>query len=94
MTKLSLSALAIALALGTTATLANTKITINANPGEQARMDSDGAFRDGLYLGKLAAESGQPLRLAVGRWSTEQDRAMFTAGYKRGYSESLADVEP
>ena len=94
MSKLSVSALAIALALGTTAMLANTKITISANPGEQARLDSDGAFRDGLYLGKLAAESGQPLRLAVGRWSTEQDRAMFTAGYKRGYSESLADVEP
>jgi len=94
MSKLSASALAIALALGTTATLANTKITINTNPGEQARLDSDGAFRDGLYLGKLAAESGQPLRLAVGRWSTEQDRSMFTSGYRRGYSESLADVEP
>jgi hypothetical protein len=94
MSKLFVSALAIALALGTTAMLANTKITINANPGEQARLDSDGAFRDGLYLGKLAAESGQPLRPAVGRWSTEQDRSMFTAGYKRGYSESLADIEP
>jgi len=94
MSKLSASALAIALALGTSATLANTKITINANPSEQARLDADGAFRDGLYLGKLAAESGQPPLLAVGRWSTEQDRAMFTAGYRRGYSESLADVEP
>jgi len=57
------------------------------DPSAEARLASDGAFRDGLYLGKLAAENGQPRRLAVGRWSTEQDRAMFTAGYRRGYSE-------
>jgi hypothetical protein len=30
----------------------------------------------------------------VGRWSTDQDRATFTAGYRRGYNEALARVEP
>jgi hypothetical protein len=47
-----------------------------------------------MYLGKLAAESGRPLRPAIGRWSTDQDRATFTAGYRRGYNETLARIEP
>jgi hypothetical protein len=94
MSKLSTFALAIALVLGATAMLANSERSGNANPGEEARLDADGAFRDGLYLGKLAAEGGQSLRTPVGRWSTEQDGSMFTAGYRRGYSGSLADVEP
>lgn len=65
--------------------LNNTSVMPGASA--EARFASDGAFRDGLYLGKLAAENGQPRRLGVGRWSNEQDRAMFTAGYRRGYSE-------
>jgi len=51
---------------------------------------TDGAFRDGLYLGRLAAESGREPHLAVGRWARAEDRSSFTAGYQRGYSESLA----
>jgi hypothetical protein len=86
--------LAIAVCLGTTAMLANNKRTTNANLSVDARLVSDGAFRDGLYLGKLAAHSGQLLRPAVGRWSTNQDRATFLAGYRRGYNQSLAHVEP
>jgi hypothetical protein len=64
-------------------------ITSSVKPqaSAEARFAADGAFRDGLYLGKLAAENGQSQSLAVGRWSTEQDRAMFTAGYRRGYSQ-------
>jgi len=61
--------------------------SVKPEAGAEARFASDGAFRDGLYLGKLAAENGQPERLAVGRWSTGQDRALFTAGYRRGYSQ-------
>jgi hypothetical protein len=44
-----------------------------------------------LYLGKLAAERGQTQHPAIGRWSTDRDRSMFAAGYRRGY-ESLAAV--
>ena len=51
---------------------------------------TDGAFRDGLYLGKLAADGGGEPHVAVGRWATAEDRSSFTAGYQRGYSELLA----
>ncbi len=82
----------VALCLGATATLAISKRngTLNSNP--EARFAADGAFRDGLYLGRLTAQQGQPARPGVGRWSSDQDRSMFAAGYRRGYSESLASA--
>jgi hypothetical protein len=82
----------IVVCLGAAATLALSNGNGNLNPNAEARLAADGAFRDGLYLGKLAAESGQPLSPAVGRWSTEQDRSMFTAGYRRGYNDSLTSA--
>jgi hypothetical protein len=88
MSKLSAYAFAFAACLGTMAMLANGNGKVIATEGIEARFAADGAFRDGLYLGKLAAEGGQPLRLAIGRWNTEQDRAMFSAGYHRGYESS------
>jgi hypothetical protein len=94
MNQVSTYVLAIAVCLGTTALLANSKRTTNSNSSADARLEADGAFRDGLYLGKLAAASNQPLSPAVGRWSTDQDRATFSAGYRRGYNDSLAQVEP
>ncbi len=50
---------------------------------------TDGAFRDGVYLGRLAAESGGEHHVAVGRWASAQDRSSFSAGYEQGYSEFL-----
>jgi hypothetical protein len=94
MTKLSACAMAIAVVLGTIAMLSNSKPAINSTSNVDVRLDSDGAYRDGLYLGKLAAASGQPQRLAVGRWSTDQDRATFTIGYRRGYGAISATLEP
>jgi hypothetical protein len=79
----------IVICLGTTATLAISNRNVNLKPKAEALLAADGAFRDGLYLGKLAAEAGQPQRPAIGRWSTGQDRAMFVAGYRRGYDEFL-----
>jgi hypothetical protein len=79
---------------GTTARLANSQRTINLNASADAQLGAYGAFRDGLYLGGLAAESTQQPRPQVGRWSTDQDRAAYTAGYRRGYNEALAWVEP
>jgi hypothetical protein len=90
MKKLSTYALLFAACLGTTVMLAASKGVAPAQVGSEERFAADGAFRDGLYLGKLAAEAGQPLRPTIGRWSTEQDRSMFTVGYARGYSDSLA----
>ena len=49
---------------------------------------SSAAFRDGMYLGKLAAQRGEPAHLASGRWTTA-DRSAFIAGYGRGYAENL-----
>jgi hypothetical protein len=39
---------------------------------------TNGAFRDGLYLGALAAKRGEEPRIAEGRWSSQPDRASFT----------------
>ena len=83
MLRLVASGLALALCVGTAGLIAN-----NSKPevGE-VQLAADGAFRDGLYLGRLAAQSGQPERPLVGRWSSKQDRASFAAGYSRGYRE-------
>jgi hypothetical protein len=50
-------------------------------------LDRDGAFCDGLYLGKLDAESGRKPHLSIGRWNTARDRASFVAGYQQGYRQ-------
>jgi hypothetical protein len=86
---------AIVLALGVTATLAISPGNAKPTTPSEALLANDGAFRDGLYLGKLAAEGGQQSRLAIGRWSTEQDRSQFAAGYRRGYEQARgANAEP
>lgn len=94
MSNLSAVALAIAVSLGTTALLANSQRTMKPPESEEARLAADGAFRDGLYVGKLSAKSSRTQGPAVGRWSAGQDRANFVAGYRRGYNETLAHAEP
>jgi len=88
MKKLSSYPFVIVLSLGAAALLAKSGQTPAPVQGSQAQLAADGAFRDGLYQGRLAAESGQPMRPSIGRWSTAQDRSMFSAGYRRGYDES------
>ena len=51
---------------------------------------SSAAFRDGLYLGRFDAGSGRSRHLCVGRWSSDVDRAWFTAGYQAGYQQLYA----
>jgi hypothetical protein len=61
--------------------------------GEQTRAMT-AAFRDGTYLGKLAARDREPRHLSTSRWSSDEaDRQAFAAGYERGYSANLV-VEP
>src|SRR5258705_196533 len=43
------------------------------------------AFRDGLYLGRLAAQSGEEPHISEARGSNQADRILFTAGYAQGY---------
>ena len=58
MTKLLTYALAIAMSLGATA-LALSNRTARTTTGLEPHFAADGAFRDGLYLGKLAAQHGR-----------------------------------
>lgn len=57
---------------------------------------ADAAFRDGAYQAKIDVESGRKPHFSCGRWSTDQDRASFIAGYEQSY-KTLArssKVEP
>ena len=46
-------------------------------------------YRDGLYLGKLAAARGGQSQISIGRWTTEADRASFKWGFQQGYDTGL-----
>jgi len=45
------------------------------------------AYRDGLYVGKLAAQRGEQRLAPVGRWSAQNDREAFLAGYEQANAE-------
>jgi hypothetical protein len=91
MDKLFTYALALAVCLGTTALLANNGRTAQQQSAD-TQMAADGAFRDGLYTGRLAAESGRAMQPQIGRWSRRADRESFVAGYRRGYGDSMASA--
>jgi hypothetical protein len=55
--------------------------------GVMVQKANDAAFRDGLYLGRLAHAANRQMRAPIGRWSTEKDRASFAAGFQQGISE-------
>jgi len=86
----SLFALVVVLGIGTASLLRTDQNNRVSSPSETAAQASDGAFRDGLYLGTLAAQRGAESHIAVGRWAASQDRSSFTAGYQQGYSDFLA----
>ncbi len=91
MGKLFTFTLAIAVCLGTTAMLASHDRAMRRSQGVGVPLASDAAFRDGLYVGKLAAEAGRPLHAPAGRWSKDADRANFVAGFQRGYNDTVAN---
>jgi len=49
------------------------------------------AYRDGLYVGKLAAQRGEQRQAPVGRWAMQSDRVAFLAGYEQANLE-IAEV--
>jgi hypothetical protein len=69
--------------------------TVSANNSQRAAASRhmDGAYRDGLYLGKLDALAGREARAAVGRWGHQADRELFRAGYSEGYAQAMAKVQ-
>ena len=95
MTKLSLYVAVLALFAGATATLQ--AILHHGQPIVRRVIEADAshsasaAFRDGLYLGRIAAKQGGPIRLASGRWATNGDRTLFAEGYQQGYHDLLAN---
>ena len=78
-----LAGLAASAMLGKTGSTGNQRLA-------EARLASDGAYRDGLYVGRLTAEAGRGSHPPVGRWSTNADRASFIAGYRQAYGESVS----
>jgi hypothetical protein len=90
MKRLSLFAWVIALGMGTASMLHSDRRVAYFSANDNVAQATNGAFRDGLYLGRLAAERGIAPRVARGRWATAEDQASFTAGYERGYQEVLA----
>lgn len=90
MNRFSYLILALMIGTGTASILRSHQNHLLTNSNQALAQNADGAFRDGLYLGKLAAENGAEPRVAVGRWATVQDRSSFAAGYQHGYSQVLA----
>jgi hypothetical protein len=90
MEKLFTYALAIAVSLGTTVFLAKSQHASGEVQSIDVQFATDGAFRDGLFMGKLAAERGEAMHPLPGRWSADADRISFVKGYQRGYSDFLA----
>ena len=79
----------VAVFLGVIGLASNSQIAAAPEQGVEVRMAADGAFEDGLYLGRLAVQGGQPSHPGVGRWAADRDRAVFLQGYLQGY-ESVA----
>ena len=87
MNKLSLTAIALFVMTASALTLRNRGMQAPASKPELA---TNAAYRDGLYLGRLAAEQGSPAHFATGRWARTEDRGDFVAGYQESYNEVLA----
>lgn len=93
MRKFPLFASLIALGLGTLSMRRSGQQNPDPSANQSVAQNSNAAFRDGLYLGKLAAEDGAQPHVASGRWATVEDRSSFTAGYQRGYGQVVASRE-
>ena len=89
MKRLPLFALALLLVLTTASALWSGRRNVSSAPYDVSE-NLDGAFRDGLYLGRLAGESGAEPHMAIGRWAWADARRSFRAGYQQGYSHSLS----
>ena len=80
MNRLFLFALTIALSAGAaTSVFSGSEERGLANAGTQ---QNSAAFRDGMYLAKLDAESGRKPHLMATRWTNSSDRSAFLAGYE------------
>ncbi len=83
MNRLFLFALTIALSAGA----ATSVFTVSEERGlaNASAQQNGAAFRDGMYLAKLDAESGRKPHLIASRWTNSSDRSAFLAGYESVY---------
>ena len=72
---------------GTSAVLVQRDVTMRQKQSVDVRLNNDAAYRDGIYLGRLAHAAKRQAHAPIGRWSTEKDRAAFAAGYRQGFNE-------
>jgi len=76
--------------VGTSAMLVQRDATLRHRQNVDRQLANDAAFRDGIYLGKLARAANRRTRPPIGRWNTEKDRSSFAAGYRQGFGEELS----
>jgi hypothetical protein len=69
------------------ATAATTGVQ-SAGVGVSASHSQDGAYCDGLFLGRYDHTRHLPHHVSSGRWNTASGRRSFLAGYEQGYSEN------
>jgi hypothetical protein len=72
--------------VGTGAMVVQRDVSVRTGQRADVQLTNDAAFRDGLYLGKLAHAANRQMHPPIGRWSTEKDRASFAAGYQQGFA--------
>jgi hypothetical protein len=72
-----------------TATQTPAGIAQVAPSDQNVALATNAAYRDGLFQGRLARERGTKPHIAVGRWSSDDDRAAFSVAYERAYSEPV-----
>lgn len=82
--------LALTVSVGTAAALEIRYPGAQRGRASESLLALDGAYRDGLYVGQLAAKSGRQGRPPIGRWSGEADRASFRAGYEHAYNARIS----
>jgi len=88
MKKLTLTALA--LLVMTTTALTFRGVNASQISTADSNNATKAAYRDGLFVGKLAATSGNPREVSTGRWISKEDRASYETGYQKAYGDVIA----
>jgi hypothetical protein len=84
----SLHLVALLLAVALIAWVGESMRSATVAVGSPAQL-ADAAFRDGVFQARIDVENGRKPHLSSGRWSTDQDRASFIAGYEQNYRALL-----
>jgi len=87
--KWSISALVVTGFLVIAAMFAIPASTHGGNNSADAANAGNAAFRDGAYQGRLAVQRGERPHLTAARWSHDQDRRAYVAGYQQAYLQAL-----